>query len=312
MTFNSGLSAHRHTSRDEKRAPWLAGVFTDLVTPFRDDRIDEDAFIALVERQIAAGARGVVVASGVAGERPTLRDGEASRLIALAVKAAAERVKVIADAGSNATASARRLVTEARDLGADAVLLAAPWYNRPSQEGVQRHFESIAGVDAPPILVWDCPARTLLALSVPTLQRLADLPGVIGIVDATGDMSRVSALRHLCPTWSLLSGHDPSTLGYLAQGGDGCVSLAANVCPDGICALAAAWTLQDWREARRVQDGLADLMQLLGLDPAPAVTKMALSFEGLCRSDVRLPITPCPEATQACLKRAMRTMRGWA
>jgi 4-hydroxy-tetrahydrodipicolinate synthase len=312
MTFNPGLSAHDRASRDEKRAPWLAGVFTDLVTPFRDDRIDEEAFVAMVERQIAAGAQGVVVASGAAGERPTLRDGEASRLIALAVKTTNGRAKVVADAGSNATAFARRLVDEARGFGADAVLVAPPWYNRPSQEGVLRHFESIAGVDAPPILVWDCPERTSLALSIPTLQHLADLPGVIGIVDASGDMSRVSELRRLCPNWSLLSGHDPSTLGYLAQGGHGCVSLAANVCPDAVCALDAAWALQDGREARRIHDGLADLMELLGLDPAPAAAKLALSLGGLCRSDVRLPITPCPEATQACLQRAMRTMRDWA
>ncbi len=191
MTINPACGA---ASSGETRTPWLVGVFTDLVSPFRDDRIDEDAFIAMVERQIAAGVQGVVVASGGAGERPTLRDGEASRLIALAVKTAAGRAKVIADAASNATASARRLVDEARGLGVDAVLVAQPWYNRPSQEGVLRHFEAIAGAYVPPILVWDCPARTSLALSTATLQHLADLPGVAGIVDASGDMDAVSAL----------------------------------------------------------------------------------------------------------------------
>jgi len=308
MTFDPAFGASERAEDARTRTPRLAGVFTDLVTPFQDDRLDEDAFVALLERQIAAGAQGVVVASGVAGERATLRDGEAARLIELAVKAASGRVTVVADAASNSTASTLALVQEARDLGADAALVAAPWYNRPSQDGVVRHYQAIAAAGALPVLVWDCPARTSLALSLSTVERLTELPGVVGMVDATGDMSRASAIRRMRPEWILLSGHDASTLGYLAQGGDGCVSLAANVSPQAVCVIDAACAMQDWRVARRTHDGLADLDELLALDPVPSAAKLALSMQGLCQAEVRLPITPCPDAVKARLKRAMRSL----
>jgi 4-hydroxy-tetrahydrodipicolinate synthase len=307
MNFNP-TSAVSPRAADERLRPRLAGVFTDLVTPFRDDRVDEEAFVALVERQIEAGAQGVVVASGAAGERPTLRDGEAARLIELAVKSARHRVTVVADAASNSTASTLALVREARDLGADAALVAPPWYNRPSQEGVVRHYQAISATDTLPTLVWDCPTRTSLALSLSTVEKLADLPGVAGIVDATGDMSRASAIRRMCPDWTLLSGHDASTLGYLAQGGDGCVSLAANVSPEAVCVIDAACAMQDWRAARRTHDSLTDLDELLALDPVPSAAKLALSIQGLCRPEVRLPITPCTDAVTARLRRAMRSL----
>jgi 4-hydroxy-tetrahydrodipicolinate synthase len=298
------LRAHQRGSGEQTR-PRLAGVFTDLVTPFRGDAVDEAAFVALIERQIAAGAQGVIVASGAAGERSTLRDGDVSRLIALAVQAAAGRAAVIADAGANATATAIARAREARDLGADAVLVAPPWYNRPSPEGVVSHYRAIALADTLRILVWDCPARTSLSLSLLTLERLAELPGMAGVVDATGEISRVSALRRIRPDWALLSGQDASRLSHLAQGADGCVSLAANVRPDVVCAIEAASALQDWRGARRMHDHLAELDALLALDPIPSAAKLALSLQGHCRPDVRLPITPCQDAVRERLKGAM-------
>jgi 4-hydroxy-tetrahydrodipicolinate synthase len=127
-------------------------------------------------------------------------------------------------------------------------------------------------------------------------------------VDATGDMARASAIRRMCPQWTLLSGHDASTLGYLAQGGDGCVSLAANVSPGAICAIEAACAMQDWRAARRTHEGLTELDEMLALDPVPSAAKLALSLLGLCRADVRLPITPCPDSVRARLRRAMRSL----
>jgi 4-hydroxy-tetrahydrodipicolinate synthase len=289
----------------ETDVPKLAGVLTDLVTPFRDGHIDEDAFVGLIERQIGAGVRGVVVASGYAGERPTLRDGEARRLIELAVETVGRRVAVVADASSNSTASALPGVRQARDLGADAVLVAPPWYNRPSQEGVVRHYQEIAAVDALPILIWDCPARTLLPLTLPTMERLAGMAAIAGVVDATGDMARASALRRLGPDWTLLAGQDASALGHRAQGGDGWVSLVTNVAPQQVAAIDAACARQDWAAAQRMQESLADLAALLNLDPVPSAAKLALSMRGCCDAAVRLPITPCPDAVAAQVARAI-------
>jgi 4-hydroxy-tetrahydrodipicolinate synthase len=286
----------------------LTGVFTDLITPFREDRIDEPAFIALVERQIAAGVRGLVVASGAAGEAPTLCPEEASRLIDLCVKTAAGRAVVVAGAASNSTTATIALVRQAQDLGADGALVVAPWYCRPSQEGAFRHYEAIVEAVGFPMLIGDCPSRTSLTFSVATLERMATLPSLVGIVDATGDAARISMLRRSCPDWVMLSGLDPSMLGCLANGGHGCVSLTSNLAPEAVCASYAACAAQDWPAARRMQDRLSDLHDLVALDPVPSTVKLAMSLRGLCRPDVRLPITPCGQPTSARLGRAMRDL----
>lgn len=283
----------------------LGGILTALVTPFRDGGLDEAAFVSLVERQISAGANGLVVASGVAGEAPTLRRDEARRLIELCVMIAGGQVPVVAGASSNATAAAVALVRQAQDLGAAAALVTTPWYNRPSQEGAFRHFQAIAEAMDFPVLVDNSPARTMTDLSIATLQRLSALPNLIGVVDGSGDATRVTATRRACPDWVVLSGHDPSGLAHLAQGGQGCISLAANLAPQAMTALYAAASAQDWTTARQWQDRLLDLQVALAADPAPAAAKFGLSSLGLCRPDVRLPITPYPDAAGPALLRAM-------
>lgn len=284
----------------------LSGVLTALVTPFRDGGLDEPAFATLVERQISAGAHGLVVASGVAGEAVTLRGDDARRLIALCVKLADGQVPVIAGGSSNSTAAAVTLVRQAKDLGADAALVTTPWYNRPSQEGVVRHYQAIADSVSFPILVDSSPSRTMTDLPIATLHRLAALPTLVGIVDASADMTRVTATRRACPGWVSLSGDDPSWLGHMALGGHGCLSLTANLAPQAMAALYAAASAQDWTTARRRHDQLFDLQLALAMDPSPSAAKFGLSSLGLCRPDVRLPISPYPEASGPALIAAMR------
>lgn len=288
------------------RAP-LGGVLTALVTPFRDDALDEAALASLVERQIAAGIAGLVVASGVAGEAPTLTFDEVRRVIELCVVTAHGRIPVIAGASSNSTTAAKALVRQARDLGADAAMVTAPWYNRPGQEGAFRHYQAIAEAVDFPVLVDNAGARTMNDLSSATLRRLSALPSIIGIVDSSGDPARTDSTLRDCPDWTVLSGHDPDALGQIAQGVHGCVSLTANVAPKAMVALFDAID-HDMAGARRVQASLLALQVALAADPAPAATKFALAQLGLCQLDVRLPITPYAESLPQGLIEAMRAL----
>lgn len=276
----------------------FTGCFTSLVTPFRDGELDELAVAALAERQIAAGIAGLVVASGAAGEEPTLRPDERRRLIARCIDVSAGRVPVIAGASSNSTATAVALIREAQGLGADGVHVTAPWYNRPSQEGVFRHYLAASEAATIPLVVGNSPGRTRLDISVETLRRLGQVPGIVGLEDASGDVTRLNAIAEACPAWVLLSGHDPSSLGHLAYGGHGAISLTANVAPDATCALHAACGAEDWGAAQRLQRGLFQLQAAVSNDPAPAVAKLALSILGLCRPDVRAPITEATSLLQ--------------
>lgn len=291
--------------QEERAVTRFTGLFTALVTPFRDGGLDESAFTELAERQIAAGVQGLVVASGVAGEAATLRPDETQRLIELCVRAAAGRVLVIAGAASNATAATVELVRQAQDLGADAALVTAPWYNRPSQEGIFRHYQALTEAVAFPILVGNVPSRTAIDISLETLQRLARMPGIVGLEDGAGDITRISAMRQDCRGWAVLSSHDPSGLGHLAYGGHGLISLTANVAPAAMSALSAACRADDWATAREWQNRLFRLHAALMLDPAPAAAKLALSLLGLCRPDVRLPITAGSESISRALQQAM-------
>lgn len=270
------------------------GVYTELVTPFADGRIDEPAVAALVERQLAAGVSGVVVASGAAGEGMSLREEEILALMDLAVRAVDGRASVLSGASSNGTAKAAALARQAEALGVDAVIVTAPWYNRPGQAGVQQHFEQVAAAVSCPILVGDAPARTGLHLHIPTLVAIARLKSVVGIVDASGDMARASAIRRACPSWTLLSGHDASALGCLAHGAAGLVSLTANLAPREVTALCRTAFAGQRAQAERLQGSLFDLQAALAQDPSPAAVKSALARLGYCSREARLPIAPWP------------------
>ncbi len=282
------------------------GVFTALITPFRRGQLDEAAFVALVERQIAGGVHGLVPV-GTTGETSTLSHAEHRRVVELCVTTAAGRVPVIAGAGSNATAEAIELSRHAKEVGADAVLSVTPYYNRPSQEGLYRHYTAIAEAVDIPIVVYNVPSRTNVDIANETLARLAKLPGIIGIKDATGDLPRASLQRLMCgPDWVMLSGDDPSALGYVAHGGHGCISVTSNVAPQACAAFYDALLAGDRQTALSWQDRLIRLHKGLFLDSSPSPTKFALAHLGLCAEEARLPIAPCAEAVKPAILEAMR------
>jgi len=282
------------------------GALPALVTPFRDGAVDEDAFVRLVERQIAGGVHGLVPV-GTTGESATLSHDEHRRVVELCVATAAGRVPVVAGAGSNATAEAIELVRHAKTVGADAALVVTPYYNRPSQEGLYAHYAAINEAVQLPILVYNVPSRTGIDISNETLARLAKLPNIVGVKDATGDLARASQQRLMCGEgWTMLSGDDPSALGYLAHGGHGCISVTANVAPEQVSAFFNDALGGQWQGALYGQDRLIRLHKALFTDASPAPTKFALAHLGLCAEDARLPIAPASEASRAEVLAAMR------
>ena len=285
--------------------PLFKGVVTALVTPFRDGAVDEDAFVRLVERQVAAGVDGVGPV-GTTGETATLSHDEHRRVVELCVRTAAGRVAVIAGCGSNCTPETIELARHAKTVGADAALVVTPYYNRPSQEGIYAHFAALNEAVQIPILVYNVPSRTASDISNETLARLAKLPNIVGVKDATGELPRASLMRRLCgEDFVMLSGDDPSALGYIAHGGHGCISVTSNVAPDACVAFMRAALSGDFAGALRWQDRLVRLHRGLFADASPAPTKWALSQLGLCTPDVRLPLTPCSEAAQGIVREAM-------
>lgn len=282
------------------------GAITALITPFRDGEVDEAAFVALIERQIAGGIHGLVPA-GTTGETSTLSHDEHKRVVELCVQTARGRVPVIAGAGSNATAEAIDLARHAKTVGADAVLVVAPYYNRPSQEGVYRHYAAMAEAVQIPIITYNVPGRTVVDISNETLERLSKLPNLVGIKDATGDLTRISIQRLTCgDEWVLLSGDDPTALGYMAHGGHGAISVTSNVAPEAVATFYNACLNKDWDTALYWQDRLVRLHKALFLDASPAPTKFAMAHLGLCSDEVRLPIAPCNDAVKPQILDAMR------
>jgi 4-hydroxy-tetrahydrodipicolinate synthase len=272
--------------------------------------LDEDAFVKLVERQIAAGVHGLVPV-GTTGETATLSHEEHRKVIFLCVKTAAGRVPVIAGAGSNATAEAIDLVRYAKTVGAHAALVVAPYYNRPSQEGIYQHFAAINEAVQLPVLLYNVPSRTGADMSNETVARLARLPNIVGIKDATGDLTRISMMRLTCPEdFILLSGDDPTALGYMAHGGHGCISVTCNVTPEPFARFLSACMDGDWPQALALQDRLIRLHKALFADASPSPTKFAMAHLGLCREDVRLPITPCAESVRPLVLEALEQAMG--
>jgi len=286
--------------------PRFQGAIPALVTPFKDGAIDESAFRNLVERQIKGGVQALVPV-GTTGETATLSHAEHRRVVELCVETAAGRVPVIAGAGSNSTEEAIGLVRHAKEVGADAALVVTPYYNRPSQEGLYRHFAAINDAIELPVVIYNVPARTSVDISNETVARLARLPNIAGIKDATSDLSRPSVMRRTCgEDFVLLSGEDASALGYMAHGGHGCISVTVNVAPDAMSAMIDACLAGDYRTALEWQDKLIWLHKALFADASPAPTKFALARMGLCQEDVRLPLAPCSETARAQVLEALR------
>lgn len=275
------------------------GSITALITPFRDGKVDAKAFQAFVEWQIAQGSHGLVPC-GTTGESPTLSHAEHRHVVELCVAAAGGRVPVIAGAGSNSTTEAVALAQHAQSAGADAVLVVTPYYNKPNQAGLYAHFKAINDAIDLPIFIYNIPPRSVIDMSVETMARLAQLPRIHGVKDATGDLTRVTRQRLACgPDFCQLSGEDGTALGFNAHGGVGCISVTANVAP-ALCAEFQEATLTgDYGRALACQDRLMALHSVLFVEPNPAPAKYAASRLGLCTADLRLPLVPVSAETAA-------------
>jgi 4-hydroxy-tetrahydrodipicolinate synthase len=282
------------------------GSIPALATPFCDDLIDQAGFRDLVEWQIAEGSHGLVPV-GTTGESATLSAEEHYRVVELCVEQAAGRVPVIAGCGSNCTRSAIRNIKAAEERGADAALLVLPYYNRPSQEGLVAHFTALAEASSLPIIVYNVPSRTVTDVTVETVARLAELPNIVGIKDASGQPARVSAQRLACgKDFVQLSGNDDQTLGFMAMGGVGAISVTANVAPRLCADFQNACLSGDWAAALRLQDRLYPLHAALFSDASPGPVKYALSKvkPGFSPS-LRLPMTPPSETSRRAVDAAL-------
>ena len=276
-----------------------------LITPFRNRTVDEIAFRRIVSWQIAEGSHGLVPA-GTTGETATLSHEEHRRVIEICVDEAKGRVPVIAGAGSNSTAEAISLSKHAEQAGADAVLSVAPYYNRPSQEGIYRHFAAIADAVDIPIVVYNIPARSAVDITVETMARLSRVANIIGVKDATANLARPSRERLACvPEFRLLSGEDATALAYMAHGGHGCISVTANVAPRLCSQFQEACMKGAYAEALTLQDKLMPLHDAMFCEASPAPVKFAASLLGLSSDEVRLPLVAATEDARTRICAAM-------
>ena len=283
----------------------LSGCYTALITPFRDDQIDEPALRAFVERQIAAGVSGLVPC-GTTGEAPALSAPEWERVIALVVEAAAGRVPVIAGTGSNDTVTAIERTQRARTLGADGALVVTPYYNRPMQEGLYRHFAAIAEAVDLPIVLYNVPGRTGVNLLPETAVRLAVIPGIVGIKEASGSLDQASQIvREANEDFVVLSGDDSLTLPIIGIGGTGVISVVSNIVPEAVSALTSACLTGDFASGRAMHLALFDLCQAMFVETNPTPVKAAAALLGYCSPEVRLPLAPLSEAAQRRVETAL-------
>jgi len=281
------------------------GSMPALVTPFKDGAVDFDALKKLVDWQIAEGSTGLVPV-GTTGESPTLTHAEHEQVIEAVVQTAAGRVPVIAGAGSNNTVEAIRFVEHAKTVGADAALVVTPYYNKPTQKGLIAHFSALNEIGLP-IIIYNIPPRSVIDMAPATMGELAKLPNIIGVKDATGDLSRVPKQRITCGTdFVQLSGEDATAVGFNAQGGVGCISVTANVAPKLCAEMQAATLAGDYRVALDYQDRLMPLHEAIFAEPGVAGAKYGLSVLGRCSDEVRLPLTGLSDATKAQIEAAMR------
>ena len=281
------------------------GSFTALVTPFKKGALDERAFRDLVDWQIAEGTNGLVPV-GTTGESPTLSHDEHRKVVEWCVDQAKRRVPVIAGAGSNSTEEAIELSRHAEQAGADGVLIVTPYYNKPTQEGMYRHFKAINDAINIPIIIYNIPGRSVVDMSVDTMARLYELKNITGVKDATANVLRVSQQRAaMGPGFNQLSGEDGTALGFMAHGGHGCISVTSNVAPRLCSEFQSACLRGDYVTAVALQDKLLPLHQHLFIETNPSPAKYALSLLGKCSDDVRLPMVPLADASKAAVRSAM-------
>jgi len=282
------------------------GSLVALITPFRNGAVDEKGFQAFVDWQIKEGTHGVVPC-GTTGESPTLNHAEHKRVVELCVEVAKGRVPVIAGTGSNSTAEAIDFTRHAKEAGADAALVVTPYYNKPTQEGLYQHYKAIHDAVELPIIIYNIPARCVIDMSVATMARLALLPNIVGVKDATNDLARPLRTRAaIGQDFVILSGEDVTTLALLAQGGDGCISVTANVAPRACAKMHVAWQKGDVAAAMKINERLGPLHDALFVETSPAPVKYAASLLEKSTAEVRLPLVAASQAAQEKVREAMR------
>ncbi len=283
----------------------LKGSITALMTPFTNGDIDWKKLEELIEWQIDQGTHGLVPC-GTTGESPTLSHDDHKAIIRRCVQVVNRRIPVIAGTGSNATREAIELTSDAKEAGADACLSVTPYYNKPTQAGLIAHFSAIHNESSLPIVLYDIPGRSVVGMDVETIATLAKLPNIVGVKDATNDLSRVCQLREQVGNdFALLSGEDPTAAGFYALGGHGCISVISNVAPKMCADLYNSWESGDLKTFALLRDKLAPLGRDLFCESSPAPVKYAGSLLGLCSTDVRLPLLPASAQAQEKIKTAM-------
>ncbi len=280
------------------------GVYTALVTPFKDGKVDEDAYVAMIQEQIQKEVDGIVPV-GSTGEAPTLTSEEHLRVIGLAVRAADKKIKVIAGTGANSTAEAIYYTVNAEKIGADASLLIAPYYNKPTQEGLFEHFTAISKSTNLPLVLYSIPSRCGIEIGVETVKRLVEnCKNIVGIKEAGGDVDRVSQLRAAVkdPNFSILCGDDALTLPFMSVGAAGVVSVASNIIPAELKAMVNAYASGKFNEALEIHQKYYTLFKNLFVETNPVPVKSALAMMKKCHEDLRLPLCPLSQKNRAIVK----------
>ncbi len=283
----------------------IHGAITALITPFKNGAVDSKALQDFVQWQLDEGIHGVVPC-GTTGESPTLFDADDELVIRATLEVAKGKVPVIAGCGTNNTEHAVHLTKIAERLGADAALHVTPYYNKPTQEGLYQHYKAIHDRAGLPIVIYNIPGRCIVNMSPETMARLAELPRIIGVKDATGDLSRVVKTRKMCgDKFIQLSGNDETSLAFLAEGGHGVISVVSNIAPSLMVKMQEAWAKGDVATAQGINVKLRALIEALFLETSPAPVKYAASLLGKCRNELRLPMVPVSKATEKALRDAM-------
>ncbi len=285
------------------------GALTALITPFRDGAVDEKALRDLIEWQIQSGIDGLVPC-GSTGESATLTHSEHERVIKLTIEQTRKRVPVVAGTGSNSTAEAIRLTAAAREMGADGALLISPYYNKPTQDGIFRHYKMIAASVDLPLLVYNIPGRTASNIAPETFARLAELKNIVGVKEASASMDQSSDIIQLCgERLAILSGDDALTLPLIALGAKGVISTCSNVIPREMHDLAAAALAGDFSRAREIHYRMLPLIRSLFVETNPIPAKQALAFMGKCANELRMPLVPMTTGPAEKLRLAMKDLR---
>ncbi len=286
----------------------LEGYVTALITPMRDGGVDEEAFRAFVEWQIAEGVNGLLPC-GTTGESPTLSHEEHMRVTEICIEVAKGRVPVLAGTGSNSTEEAIALTRHAKEAGADAALLVMPYYNKPTQEGMYQHFKAVQDAVAIPQYIYNIPGRSVVNMTTETMARLAELPNIAGVKDATADLTRPTLTRMAIPgDFNQMSGEDGTVLAFLAQGGHGCISVTANIAPRACAEFYAAWKAGDAAQALELHTRLMPLHDVLFCESSPIPAKYAAYLLGKCSSEMRLPLCQPAAASKQRIETTLRAL----